>query len=98
MKQKTKEQQVTAESFFEWTRRQPFEPFLIRVSNGNEYAIRHPDMVIPTIDYVNIAIPSDPSTGRQGYAKTTWVSMLHVVEIVPLDAPSKPKKTRQGKR
>jgi hypothetical protein len=74
---------MTAESILEMTRRQPFEPFLLKVSHGMEYEIRHPDMVIPTHDYV--AIPPTPESGRKAPERVTWVSILHVVELTPME-------------
>jgi hypothetical protein len=36
---------MNADTIREWLTRQPFEPFELRVSNGETYQIRHPEFV-----------------------------------------------------
>ncbi len=78
---------MTAESVQEMARRQPFEPFVIKVSGGGEYVIRHPEMVMPTQDYVVVAIPPPPDSGKKVFERVTWVSVLHIIELTPLVRP-----------
>lgn len=34
---------MNSETILEWLRRQPFEPFELRLSNGQMFQIRHPE-------------------------------------------------------
>jgi hypothetical protein len=36
---------MNAETIREWLTRQPFEPFELRLSNGEAYQVRHPEVV-----------------------------------------------------
>ena len=36
---------MNAEAIREWLLRQPFEPFELRLSNGQTYQVRHPELV-----------------------------------------------------
>ncbi len=40
-------------------RRQPFEAFEIRLTNGEKYEVRHPEMVLLLRSRIVIAIPDD---------------------------------------
>jgi hypothetical protein len=66
----------------EWTRRQPFEPFVLRLSNGISHEIRHPDMVIPTRTKLHIGV-LDPQNAE--IERVVHVSLLHVVQIEPME-------------
>lgn len=37
---------MNAETIREYLRREPFEPFIIRVSNGETHELRHPECVL----------------------------------------------------
>lgn len=36
---------MNVETIREWLNRQPFEPFVLRLSNGEAYEVRHPECV-----------------------------------------------------
>ena len=40
------------------TRKVPFEPFRLTLTNGENYTIRHPDMIMPTPGSAFIGIPT----------------------------------------
>ncbi|MGA2031295.1 MAG: hypothetical protein ABSG68_03480 [Thermoguttaceae bacterium] len=40
-------------------RRQPFEPFEIRLTNGEKYEVRHPEMALLLKSRLVIALPDD---------------------------------------
>ena len=63
-------------------RRQPFVPLLIRLSNGQEYTIRHPELVLVGRSSVNIGTPA-PDLPPGVYDHYEIVSLLHVAQIVP---------------
>ena len=70
-------------------RRQPFVPILIRLSNGREYTIRHPELVLVGRSSLNIGTPAtDLPPGV--YDHYDVVSLLHVAQIVPLPTTAPP--------
>jgi hypothetical protein len=71
----------------EHTRRQPFEPFRIILSDGRAYDVRHPDMCIaaPSSLYVGV---DEPAAGGEA-AKVDHVSLFHVVRFEPLGGEGK---------
>lgn len=48
---------MNAETLREWLRRQPFEPFEIRLSNGETHHVRHPENVALGGTRVVVAYP-----------------------------------------
>jgi hypothetical protein len=74
---------MTRESVREWTQRQPFTPFALKLSNGTEYPIRHPELAVPTLDTVLVGIIEKEDNDR-AWDRFKMVSMPHIVEIVPL--------------
>ncbi len=67
---------MNADTIREWLHRQPFEPFELRLSNGEHYAVRHPELV--AIGRNRIAIV-DPNTDR-----IVHVALVHVNSIEAL--------------
>lgn len=64
---------MNGDAIREWLNRKPFDAFVIRVSNGEAYEIRHPENV--AIGKNRIAIV-DPHTDR-----FTHVALIHVNSI-----------------
>jgi len=64
---------MNAETIREWLSRQPFEPFELRLSNGEAYQVRHPEVL--AIGKTRIAIV-DPETDR-----FVHVAMIHINSI-----------------
>jgi hypothetical protein len=85
---------MTAETILKWTRRQPFVPFGLRLTDGTVYEIHHPAMIIPTFDTVIVAIPAKPESRRQAAQEANWVSLLHIMELFPLHEAASSKKRR----
>jgi hypothetical protein len=67
---------MNAETIREWLTRQPFEPFELRLSNGEHYQVRHREVV--AIGKNRIAIV-DPNTDR-----FVHVALVHVNAIEAL--------------
>ena len=59
----------------------PFEPFLLRLSNGRTYPVRHPDNIIALPRYVAVGV-TDEDGSREGYIVT--IATEHISEIEPL--------------
>ncbi len=66
-----------------FTRRRPFQPFRIWVSDGNSYEVRHPEMCMPGYTSTIIGLPRDPS--RPVAERYEIISMLHIVKLEPLE-------------
>jgi hypothetical protein len=47
------------EAMRELLRRQPFEPFEIRLTNGEKHEVRHPEMALLLKSRLVIALPDD---------------------------------------
>ncbi len=64
---------MNAEAIREWLKREPFEPFELRLSNGESYQVRHPEVVALGKNRIAVA---DPETDR-----FTHVALIHVNSI-----------------
>lgn len=74
-------------------RRRPFVPIVIRLSNGHEYTVRHPDLVLVGRSTLNIGTPA-PDLPPGVYDRYEIVSLLHVAQIAP--APGAPSSSGNG--
>ena len=50
---------MTMETIREFIRREPFEPFVIRLSNGEAHEIRHPECAAITKSRVIVTYPDE---------------------------------------
>lgn len=64
---------MNAETFRDLLRRQPFEPFEVRMTNGDVHQVRHPEVVMIV---GGRAVLGYPDTGR-----IVILSLLHVAAI-----------------
>lgn len=53
---------MNAETIREYLRREPFEPFVIRMSNGEVYEIRHPECALVMKTKVIVGYPEEDRT------------------------------------
>jgi len=67
---------MNAETIRERLNRRPFEPFELRLSNGEAYQVRHPEVVALGKNRLAIA---DPETDR-----IVHVALIHVNSIAAL--------------
>lgn len=67
---------MNAETIREWLNRRPFEPFELRLSNGEHYEVHHPEVV--AIGRTRIAV-ADPNTDRMVH-----VALVHINSIEAL--------------
>ena len=75
---------MTPENLLEWTRRRPFIPFRLHISDGTKYEIRHPELCMPTWSVAVIGLPRD---ALQPVAdRIELVSLEHIVRLEPLVA------------
>lgn len=69
---------MNSETIREWLARRPFEPFLLARSNGETYAVKHPENVIVLKTRLKIGYPETDSVAHVG--------LIHVNSIKPLQA------------
>jgi hypothetical protein len=69
---------MNSDTIREWINRRPFEPFEVRLSNGESYQVRHPEVV--AIGKNRIAI-ADPETDR-----IVHVALIHVNSVAAVQA------------
>ena len=69
---------MNAETIREWLTRQPFEPFELRLSNGEAYQVRHPEVVAIGKNRVVIF---NPETDR-----FVHIALIHVNSIQALQS------------
>jgi hypothetical protein len=60
-------------------RRQPFQPFEIRMSNGDAYQVRHPEMAL--------LLRSNVILGSPEADDFVFCSLLHVADVVAMPMP-----------
>ena len=61
----------------EWLRREPFEPFAIRLSNGEVHQVRHPENV--ALGKTRIAI-SYPETDRMVHSSLVHINSIEALQ------------------
>ena len=69
---------MNMETIREWLNRRPFEPFVLRLSNGEAYEVRHPENV--AVGKARLAIVYPESD------RFVHVSLIHVNSIEALQA------------
>jgi hypothetical protein len=69
---------MNVETLREFVRRQPFEPFVIRMSNGEVHEILHPACLAIG---KNRVVVTDPDTDR-----TVYCVLIHINTVEPLQA------------
>ena len=62
----------------DYLRRQPFEPFVIRMSNGEAHEIRHPECALVMKTKVIVGYPDDD--------RSVTCSLIHVNSVEALQA------------
>ena len=63
-------------------RRQPFQPFRVRLSTGQAYEIRHPEFA--ALNRFSLFV-GDPATGEGLPDRMIQCDLLHVVALEPLE-------------
>ena len=69
---------MNMETIREWLHRRPFEPFVLRLSNGEVHEVRHPENL--ALGKVRLVVV-DPNLDR-----VVHVSLIHVNSIEALQA------------
>jgi hypothetical protein len=69
---------MNAETIREYLRREPFEPFVIRMSNGETHEIRHPECAFVMKTRVIVYYPDDD--------RSVTCSLVHINSVEALQA------------
>jgi hypothetical protein len=69
---------MNADAIREFLRREPFEPFVIRMSNGEAHEVRHPECLIVG---ANRAVVYEPKDDR-----FVFCALLHINTVEALQA------------
>ncbi|MFM7136686.1 MAG: hypothetical protein ACKO1M_06405 [Planctomycetota bacterium] len=69
---------MNADAIREFLRREPFEPFVIRMSNGESHEIRHPECAFVMKTEMIVYYPDDD--------RSVTCSLVHVNSIEALQA------------
>lgn len=78
------------DDILQFTRAVPFRPFRVTLTNGENFDIRHPDMILATSGMASIARPA-PSGPPDAADVAVHVSLVHIVKIdylPPVNSPS----------
>jgi len=67
---------MNMDSIREFIRREPFEPFVIRLSNGESHAVRHPECVAITCTQVVVTYPEEDRVVHCGLVHVNAVEAL----------------------
>ncbi len=78
----------SASDIQERLREKPFRPLRIIVSEGQQFEIRHPDLVLVGRHDLMIGFPGPDSPTI--YDRVTRVALVHIVALEDLPAPSPP--------
>ena len=68
---------------------QPFEPFRIVLTDGEDYDVRHPDMLL--VGKRSATVGLGGNRDEPYYERTVKVDLLHISRIEPLSVASKRK-------
>jgi len=69
---------MNADTIREFVRRQPFEPFVIRLSSGETHEVRHPECVLVLKTKAILGYPEDD--------RTVHLSLIHVNAVETLQS------------
>jgi hypothetical protein len=79
------------------TRRRPFLPFRLTLTEGTTYDVRHPEFCM--VGRRSAVIGLEPlHENDQLFDHTTTVDLLHIVKLEPLEVNSPPKSNGSDKR
>jgi len=74
---------VAPEELREVLRTQPFRPFRLVMTDGKEYDVRHPDLMMVGRRSAMVGLTGRP--GRTFYERAVQVDLLHVIRVEPLE-------------
>jgi hypothetical protein len=79
---------VAPEDLLPYTRRQPFVPFRLHLTDGVVYEVHHPDMMVVSRRTVAVGVPA--GAGQPFAERVDLLSMLHIVRVEEIQSPAVP--------
>ena len=73
---------MNQETIRAWTRRPPFQPFRVKMTDGTLYEIRHPDMILADRNSLSLVAPTQKDSSIEDHLFA--ISYFHIMEIEPL--------------
>lgn len=64
--------------------RTPFQPFIMTLTDGRTYEIRHPELAMVGRSSVAIGLPCDDQS-ELVYDRLVTVSLLHIMQVEPVE-------------
>lgn len=80
---------MNVEDLRDWLRRQPFEPFVLYLTDGSAYEVHHRDLAFLTRRSITLGVLVDSEDNVPD--RSTTVSLLHVVRVEPLSGGATPR-------
>ncbi len=77
------------EDIREIVHRQPFQPFRLTLTDGRTVDVQHPELIMIGRSSVVIGT-ARPNAKEPIYDRFVTISILHIMQIVPIDAPATP--------
>jgi len=85
---------MRAEDVLQILKNQPFEPFVIHMSDGSSYEVRHPDLAL--VEKSKVVLGVLGKRGREGpLDRTVFCSLLHITRIEPLNGETVSRRHRR---
>jgi len=84
---------MRAARIIEQLHREPFRPFLIHLSDGSSYEVRHPEMALVTRNTVAVAIDAQ---GADLPEDMVLCDPLHITKLAPLGNSGKKRRRTRG--
>lgn len=77
---------MTADTFREILRREPFEPFRVVMSSGESYNVLHPEMALVSQRSLILALPDPSHPEGERLAFCSYLHIAHVEVLKPTKA------------
>jgi len=83
---------MRALDILEYIRRQPFESFVLTLTDGRTYTVQHPELAMVGISTVVLGLPSQ-ETRDPVFERTVTVSLQHIMQVELVESAASPPTT-----
>ncbi len=74
---------MSHEDVLDITRRRPFKPFRLFITDGSVYEVRHPELFMLGLRSAVVGLPRDPE--QTVYERAVTVDLVHITQLEPLE-------------